>query len=102
MAETPQRIADQPTPSDDSSASGRSTVPPGRTVTATVVDLLASITGNGKTELDPLYGTIDPDALEAVCDSFAGESNRVSFVHAGCKVTVRADGTVTAVRCGER
>lgn len=102
MVETPRQLANRPTPSDDSDAVGRRTVASDRTVTATVVDLLASITGDETTELDPLYGTIDPDALEAVCDSFAGENDRVSFVHAGCNVTVRSDGTVIAVRCDER
>jgi len=102
MAETPQPTADRPTPSDDSDASGRRTVAPGRTVTATVVDLLASITGDEKTELDPLYGAVDPDALEALYDNFSGGDERVSFVHANCEVTVRGDGTVTAVWCDER
>lgn len=102
MAETPQRIADRPTSSDDPDAFVRSTVTPGQTATATVVDVLASVTGAETTELDPLYGTIDPDALEAICESFAGKNDRVAFVHAGCTVTVRGDGTVTAVRCDER
>ena len=47
--------------------------------------------------LEPLYRTVDPDALDALFRPTAEgvrRDVRVAFRYAGCAVTVRADGVV--------
>lgn len=69
--------------------------PPSRAV----VERIAAEEGTDPTELPPLYGSIDPDALD---DFFsrgratdAQSSGRVRFRYAGYDVAVRGDGDVT-------
>lgn len=49
-------------------------------------------------ELDPLYDTVDPDALDKLFDSSTASDTtvqgRIVFGMAGCKVTVYSDGRV--------
>ena len=50
--------------------------------------------------LEPLFDTIDPDALDALFSSRNGTSTRsgtVTFTHVGFEVTVSAAGDVTVV-----
>ncbi len=52
----------------------------------------------GDDMLEPLFNTIDPDALDALFSSRNGTSTRsgtVTFTHAGYEVTVSAAGDVT-------
>lgn len=52
----------------------------------------------GDDMLEPLYNTIDPDALDALFSSRTGTSTRsgtVTFTHAGYEVTVSATGDVS-------
>ncbi|WP_276280466.1 HalOD1 output domain-containing protein [Halorussus caseinilyticus] len=61
-----------------------------------VVEALSTVTGEGPTEVGPLYSAIDPDALDALFRG-AGETpgdGRVTFVLDGHAVTVRRSGVV--------
>lgn len=63
---------------------------------AAVVSALADATGAGPTEIDPLYRTLDPDALDAVVassvHSAVSTEARVAFTHAGHRVVLKANG----------
>lgn len=67
--------------------------PPSMAVIAT----LAEVTGLDPVDLDPLYSTIDPDALDSlVCvrNGSHGDSH-VSFRHENHSITVQSYGVVT-------
>jgi len=66
-------------------------------LTSTLVDALASAAGVEPTELDPLYDTVDLDALEALVEPTSGPeaSNGVySFSHEAWNVFVCSDGRI--------
>lgn len=56
--------------------------------------------------LEPLYGAIDPDALDDLFHPTARgvdrTAERISFVYEGCDVEVRSSGVVTVQRERER
>lgn len=59
-----------------------------------VVEAVAAREGAEPAEVpEPLYESIDPDALDALVAS--AESGEVSFTYLGHRVTVDADGRVT-------
>lgn len=62
------------------------------TVTERVVQTVAAASNVGPLDLPPLYGAIDPDALEALVEQMA--EGEVVFAYGGCEVTVDADGAV--------
>lgn len=67
-------------------------------VTTAVVGSVAAVTNTPPTELDPLFETFDPDALNQLYSSTGGPSrddSRVSFKFNGCTVIV--DATVEIV-----
>lgn len=53
---------------------------------------LAEVIGTAPESLDPLFETLDPDALDALVDSDGLETLR--FVHAGHEITIDGDGCV--------
>lgn len=62
-----------------------------------VVDAVAAAEDVDPIELDPLYASIDPDALDAVVgseDAFSQSSTVVSFDYGGYRVTVTGDGDI--------
>lgn len=70
-----------------------------------VVEAVATASDREPTAIEPLYGSVDPDALDALVrsngtDSEDGDAS-VSFEHAGHDVTVHNDGSVV-VRPGSR
>lgn len=70
-----------------------------------VVEAVAIASDREPTAIEPLYGAVDPDALDALVRSDATDSGgaeaTVSFSFAGHDVTVHGDGTVV-VRPGSR
>lgn len=66
-------------------------------LSVTVVDALGEALDADATTVDPLYHSIDPDALDSL---FVGRTDpaaaELTFVHEGCSVTVRGDGEVRA------
>lgn len=67
-------------------------------VSQTVVAEVARCTGATPESLDPLYHTIDPEALNDLFDGNGGTGTRsperVSFTYAGCSVVVTGPGDV--------
>ena len=63
-----------------------------------VVKTVAIATNRGPTTLEPLYKSVDADALDALLDSdgfrSTDEVTTVSFAFAGHDVTVQSDGIV--------
>lgn len=71
--------------------------PSGRPSTA-VVEAVAAVTDRKPTDLPPLHGYVDGDALDALVTSRAGgdgTSIRVSFAYEGVDVTVDSDDGIT-------
>lgn len=72
---------------------------------AAVVEAVAIASDREPTAIEPLYGAVDPDALDALVRSNGTGSQdahaTVSFSFAGHSVTVHGDGTVV-VRPGSR
>lgn len=64
-----------------------------------VVDLLQTVTDTDGTDLKPLHGVIDLDALNDLVGGAMTENRRsyctVSFPYQGLVVTVRSDGTIS-------
>jgi hypothetical protein len=65
-------------------------------IAETVIDAIAEVTDSSSTEIEPLYESIDPDALE---DLFGRQSERrvprrVEFVHKGFAIVVFRSGRV--------
>lgn len=69
---------------------------PPSTVIATAIAILQDAP---PVELDPLYETVDPDALDAVLgDPYVDESEsalRVTFTVSDCHVIAHSDGRIT-------
>ena len=67
------------------------------TPSMTVVATLADVMGVDPVELDPLYSTIDPDALDQLVHVHNQTSDdiRVTFTHEGYSITVHSYGVVT-------
>lgn len=70
------------------------------TIACSVIDAIAALTGTPPSRLQPLYETIDPDALDRVLEPASETPRRrstpsVSFCHEGCHVTTMADGGLT-------
>ena len=58
-----------------------------------VIETIAVAANCEPTAIEPLYETLDPDALDAVIQSGAGGTT-VQFVFAGYDVTVHSNGAV--------
>lgn len=72
----------------------------GETVAQAVVAAVSSATGADERELEPLYATIDPDALGAIFGPLRDGGPRqregwVAFEYEGRDVCVGSDGTVS-------
>lgn len=67
-------------------------------VTAAVVESVASTVGVDVLDLPPIHDTIDPDALDTLFEGTNPDVTRdggmVSFSYGGCYVTVHASGYV--------
>lgn len=68
-------------------------------LSAFVVDSVAAVTNASPTELEPLYGVVDPDALDKLYAPTYDRSLRrgdgcTTFAFGECTVTVYSDGTV--------
>lgn len=59
-----------------------------------VIQAAEEVTGIDAVELPPLYGAIDPDALDALVQS-ADRTARVEFDYGDLAVTVQGDGEIS-------
>lgn len=65
-------------------------------VSETVITAVATAIDADPLEMEPLYDSIDPDALDRLCrPSNPSPTLQLQFSLAGCAVEVRGDGTVT-------
>lgn len=72
---------------------------PGETGSTLAVRLIATIEDVHTAELDPLYESVDPEALDALLDSPAfarGTGARVTFEYSGYELAVDDDGRLSA------
>ena len=64
-----------------------------------VIETIAVASDRKPTDIEPLYDTLDPDALDTLIRSSrndsVGEGTSVRFEFAGHDVTVQSDGTVS-------
>ena len=60
-----------------------------------VIQQVAAATGTDPLDLDPLYETIDPEALDAVFDTATPPEASVTFTLADCEVTVYGSGEIS-------
>ena len=74
---------------------GHPSAPPSVPPTHAVAAALAAREGVEPTDLPPLHGSIDTEAMDAVLRS-AGDA-RLTFTHLGYEVTVTGDGDVSVV-----
>lgn len=67
-----------------------------------VVEMVAIAADVEPSALDPLYDTVDPEALDRLIgkDETSAVAVEVVFEYAGYDVTVRGDGVVTVARRG--
>lgn len=63
-------------------------------VAVEIMESIAELEGSDPTTLPPLFGTVDPDALDALCDGTT-PSLTISFDYLGYGVTVDGDRNVT-------
>lgn len=71
-------------------------------VATTIVLAIAEIDGVDPTEMEPLYGAVDPELLEALCDDDRQMSGDVMFTYRGHRVTVDTDGTIVVAPAAGR
>ena len=70
-------------------------------VATAVVEAVATESGRDPQELEPLYGVVDPDALETFFDAGSGGSRsprRVVFTYEGYEVAVSGDDRIEVTR----
>lgn len=65
----------------------------GESVAAAVLRATATVTGTGRTDLPPLYDSIDPDALERVVRT-VDPGGSVVFPYDAFRIAVSGGGTV--------
>jgi len=73
------------------------TVASNRSLSETVIDAVATVSGMDPMDLEPLYGTIDPDLIDGLAagpKSATQPPVELRFTWAGCTVTASADGGV--------
>jgi hypothetical protein len=69
----------------------------GGSATEAVVSLVAQEEDCDPLELPPLYGAVDPEALDQICTAGDGSSLCISFDYTGYTVLVDANGIVQLV-----
>lgn len=65
-----------------------------RSVSVAVVEAIAAADDRSPMEVEPLYNTVDPEALNALFDGKARSGGTVEFVHCGYEVTVESSGNI--------
>ncbi|WP_256392814.1 HalOD1 output domain-containing protein [Natronoarchaeum rubrum] len=66
-------------------------------IDARIAEAVAEAKGVDTLDLDPMYGVIDPDALDAAVRSMDAEGS-VAFEYEGFSVTVTGDGRIDVTR----
>ena len=68
-------------------------------ISTVIAETIANHKGVDPVDIEPLYTTIDPEALDALFaprnDGTARTAGRITFTHAGYEITVNSDRTAT-------
>lgn len=62
-----------------------------------VITVVSNITGRDPSELDPLYESIDADALDALFTADMSSVSQLTFQYSGYEITVGTDDVVEVV-----
>lgn len=62
-----------------------------------VITIVSKVTGIDPLDLDPLYDSIDGDALDALCTTDRYSVSRLTFQYSGCEITVGTDDVLKVV-----
>lgn len=68
---------------------------PADSVSERVTYRIAEAEDRSVTELDPLYNSIDPEALDALVDSLSAPDASITFTHEDYTITVDVCGTIS-------
>lgn len=62
-------------------------------LTTTIVEVVSQLRGVECRELDPLYRTVDPDAITTLFHSMSpSDGGRLQFTYSGCTVAIHPHG----------
>lgn len=92
MSECPSAVGDRTEPAYQSRY-----LPSGEgTIVYSILEAVAEVTGSSPSQLDePLYESVDPDALEQLFESFDESADGyVSFDFCGVRVITHSDGDI--------
>ncbi|WP_231188652.1 HalOD1 output domain-containing protein [Haladaptatus sp. DYF46] len=68
-------------------------------ISTVIAETIANHKGVDPADIEPLYTTIDSDALDALFaprnDGSARTTGQITFIHAGYEITVNSDRTIT-------
>lgn len=67
-------------------------------IATTIVLAVAELDDADPTEMEPLYGSVDPDLLNALTTDDRPVSGDVMFTYRGYRVTVDSDGGILITR----
>jgi len=68
---------------------------PGSSITTTVLRGVATLSETDATEMEPLFETVDPDALDRLVESFPADQQwNMVFSYHGYDVSIEASGRV--------
>lgn len=59
-----------------------------------IVEVVAAITGHESMEMEPLYGTVDPDLIDGLLVSSWRSDVCLSFPYEGCAVSITSNGAL--------
>lgn len=66
---------------------------PERTATV-LIDAVSSLLEVDQMSLEPLYDTVDPEAINSLCTADSNSSLQISFEYEGYAVTISATGRI--------
>jgi hypothetical protein len=73
--------------------------PDNKSISTVIAETIANHKGVDPANIEPLYTTIDPEALDALFaprnDGTARTTGQITFTHTGFEITVNSDRTVT-------
>lgn len=58
-----------------------------------VTEVVGSLLGTDPGDLEPMFDSLDPEALDSLCRAVPGTRLNVGFVYQGCSVAIRREGT---------
>lgn len=62
-----------------------------------VTEVVGSLLGADPGDLEPMFDSLDPEALDSLCRAVPETRLHVAFVYHGCSVAIRREGTFLCV-----